>query len=187
MTRLGTLPAVRIAGQQCTLTGPKQSGQNVPDLDKTYSTWTKCTFGSVQATRPSAHALSVLLSRRVKAALYSWGPPMGVVAGPSSWGLPVLSIGVACVIDWGAMEKLRQTGLVCTTHLRDKGVLTLFQYDYLDHQMQETIEALNLPAFGCDKLFFLDVPVDVGLNRVARRGRQEEQQQCDLEYLMALK
>ena len=52
--------------------------------------------------------------------------------------------------------------------------------------MQETIEALNLPALGCDKLFFLDVPVEVCLDRVAKRGRQEEQQQCDLEYLMGL-
>ena len=75
---------------------------------------------------------------------------------------------------------------IFSKHLRDKGVLTQFQYDYLDHQMQETIEALNLPALGCDKLFFLDVPVEVCLDRVAKRGRQEEQQQCDHEYLSGL-
>ena len=75
---------------------------------------------------------------------------------------------------------------IFSQHLRDKGVLTLFQYDYLDHQMQETIEAWNLPTLGCDKLFFLEVPVEVCLDRVSRRGRHEEQQQCDLHYLAGL-
>ena len=43
---------------------------------------------------------------------------------------------------------------IFSQHLTDKGVLTPFQYYYLDHQMQKTIKTLNLPALGCDNYYF---------------------------------
>lgn len=66
------------------------------------------------------------------------------------------------------------------------GYISAFHYDFLASQVQESIKSLHLPPFGADKVFFLDVPPAVCQERILGRGRAEEKQTCDLEYLNAL-
>ena len=75
---------------------------------------------------------------------------------------------------------------IFTDHLRKTGALTQFQFDFLSYQLQETLDSLDLPVFGADKLFFLDVPVKTCFERMIGRGRVEEKHHCDLEYLDGL-
>ena len=45
---------------------------------------------------------------------------------------------------------------------------------------------MKLPRFGANKLFFLDMPIELSLQRVSKRGRVGEQTTCDRFYLSGL-
>ena len=84
-------------------------------------------------------------------------------------------------------ERTLYSTRIFSQNLRDVGALTDFQFDFLTYQMQQAIDSLKLPRVGADKMFFLDVPIELCLERVSKRGRVGEQTTCDHFYLSGLR
>ena len=65
--------------------------------------------------------------------------------------------------------------------LRNQGFLTDFEADYM---RDKTKELLNLyfgdESFGCDKLYYLDTPIPLCVERIASRDRCEEKRLKDM-------
>ena len=83
-------------------------------------------------------------------------------------------------------EKSLYSTRIFSDNLKGMGVLSDFQYHFLNYQMQQSIDSLALPEYGADKLFFLDVPVETCFQRMIARGRLGEELHCDYEYLSGL-
>ncbi len=83
-------------------------------------------------------------------------------------------------------ERCLYSPCVFSLNFRDMGCLNAPQYDFLEKQVEKSIDALGMKTYGADKLFFLDVLPEVCFQRIITRGRKEEKSQCELSYLIGL-